>query len=643
MLSLRPGSRPTQKKREDYMEPWTRQASRSVVAMITTSAALATIMVHSRTLGLVREGRALAAGQAARRVTVAPTADTAHAIGDTIHLAATVTDRHGGVLVGSAVTWRSDNPDVASIDGAGLVVARRAGTTFVSASAGVALAARVRIAVLPLIVELRMVVDTPFVLPEGEVRNVIARALDARGRPFGTAVPSWQSADSVIARVDSVGRVEGLTPGRTTLTASFDGHWAHLDVHVVPRPSAIALLGGADQHASVGRSLPHPVEVQVFSQSGRPAAGVPVRFAPVVEGLGSVEQEAEWTDGDGRARARWVLGPTPGRQRLAVAVGGLDTGLTVTAEADPVAANTDVTLADDVLAGVVGDTILEPVAIRVSDSLGMAVHDVPVAWSAQDGGSVVVLDARTDSLGEARARWTLGPKTGEQRLRVQVGDARSVPAFVVRVPASAGPSAVAVIASGNGQRGAVNAALGKAVVVRVLDALGNPVQGAAVRLAGEGNVGDSALVTDSLGRVLVRWTLGRESGEQRLAVRVAGIDSTLEIVARAHPLEAANVSFVTAPSAGITGRALAKPLEVQVADAYGNPVSDARVSFSTKAGAVSPVHVMTDARGIASARWTLGATPGEQTITARVRATGARATHRLEASQPAKGRKRSPS
>lgn len=617
------------------MEPWSQKASRSLVATITTGAALATILVHTRTLGLMRDTRELVAGSAARRVMVQPVADTASAIGDTIVLAATVMDRHGGVLPGASVTWRSDNPSVATVDGSGMVIAWRPGTTFITASVGDALPGRARVAVVPRVVELRLVADTPFQVPEGATRTVLALALDARGRPFPNGTPAWQSADTAIAQVDAAGNVSGVMLGRTTLSATLEGHWGHLDVDVVPKPAAIVLHGGADQHAPVGRALRDPIEVQVFSRSGRPAAGVPVSFTPVVSGLGSVESASYSTDAEGRARARWVMGATPGRQRLVVTVPGLDTTLTVTAEADPVDANTFVSLVHDPLEGRAGETLGAPVAIRVVDSLGKAVHDVPVAWSALDGGTVVVLAARTDSVGEVLARWTLGPETGVQRLRVQVGDARSVPALVVEGHAAAGSPAMAAITSGNGQRGPVGAALQQPVVLRVLDSLANPVPGIVVSIEpGNGSVVDSAPVTDSLGRVAIRWTLGRKAGAQRLEARVAGVDAALEVTARARPLDAANLSFVDPPSTGSVGRAVAKPVRVTVQDAYGNPVSDSRVSFTVKTGSVSPVHVMTDAQGIASTRWTLGATAGEQSLTASVRATGARATLTVKASTP---------
>jgi hypothetical protein len=76
-------------------------------------------------------------------------------------------------------------------------------------------------------------------------------------------------------------------------------------------------------------------------------------------------------------------------------------------------------------------------------------------------------------------------------------------------------------------------------------------------------------------------------------------------------------------------------LDVDLTDAYGNPVADQPVVFSTKVGNVSPARVMTDARGRAHTRWTPGSKVGERTLVAAVKGTEARATFVLKAPEPA--------
>ena len=76
-------------------------------------------------------------------------------------------------------------------------------------------------------------------------------------------------------------------------------------------------------------------------------------------------------------------------------------------------------------------------------------------------------------------------------------------------------------------------------------------------------------------------------------------------------------------------------LDVDLSDAYGNPVADQPVVFSTKFGTVSPARVMTDARGRAHTRWTPASKVGKRTLVAAVKGTDARATFVLEPPEPA--------
>jgi hypothetical protein len=178
--------------------------------------------------------------------------------------------------------------------------------------------------------------------------------------------------------------------------------------------------------------------------------------------------------------------------------------------------------------------------------------------------------------------------------------------------------------------GSVGAVLKPRPELRVVDGAGNPVPGVAVTiLPSSGTVTDSAPATDSTGRVRVPWTLGRNAGLQRMTARVEGVARPVEIAARARAAGPANLTFVT-PKPGTANRAI-QSLDVDLTDAYGNPVADQPVVFSTKSGKVSPGRVMTDARGRAHTRWTPGTKVGQRTLLAVVKGTDARTSFVLEA------------
>ena len=407
--------------------------------------------------------------------------------------------------------------------------------------------------------------DSTFRVPEGERRLAAARALDARGNLLPVSVAAWTTSDTAVARVDSTGQVFGLTPGRTVLEARVEESLARIELEVVPVPGAASVVSGAAQRADAGAPLPQPIVIQVLSRGGRAVAGVPVRFATEAGG-GTTTAQSDLTDAQGKARASWSLGTVPGRQRLSVTIPGMDSALTLQAEADPIPANTRVGLAMEPPNGVAGDSLATPVAIRVTDTLGAGLGDLPVVWTALDGGRAVGLAARTDSTGEARADWRPGPKAGAQRMQVQVGNRRRLPVFVLRARATPGIPSVAAVVTGASQTGVVGVALRTAVQVRVTDGNGNRVPDARVVLHPElGSVAESSLVTDSNGQAQFRWTLGRIAGSQRLSARVEGAGIVLSVTATARPLGPAKARVRPLLQGEVfSGRAIPRPIRAVV-------------------------------------------------------------------------------
>ena len=60
--------------------------------------------------------------------------DPLTALGDTVQLAATITDANGDPVQGASVRWRSSSSDVATVDSDGLVTARANGTATITAT-----------------------------------------------------------------------------------------------------------------------------------------------------------------------------------------------------------------------------------------------------------------------------------------------------------------------------------------------------------------------------------------------------------------------------------------------------------------------------------------------------------------------------
>jgi hypothetical protein len=178
-----------------------------------------------------------------------------------------------------------------------------------------------------------------------------------------------------------------------------------------------------------------------------------------------------------------------------------------------------------------------------------------------------------------------------------------------------------VVSGGDNQRAAAGAELRKVLVFRVLDDNGSGVAEAALTLSPSGgSLSDTALTTDSLGFARTRWAMGHSAGDYSLAVSVEGVKQLLKIAAHATPAGAANLAFDDIPGDKHSREApKTKRLYALVTDVYGNPVPDAKVSFSVKSGTVTPTRAVSDAKGRAALTWKLGSKAGEQTLKGVVR------------------------
>ena len=590
--------------------PWYRQATKLVAAVATTGAASVSIFSFLYSFGVVgkSESHQTIGSLGVAWVGVRPAVDTATAIGDTLHLAATITDKAGAILVGTRPAWSSENPGVALVRSDGSVIAQGPGTTTITVAVG-GRVARSRIIVRQRVASVDVVgadgTDAT-ILRELDRKPLRARARDPRGHTIADAAAQWRVDDSSVVALDSTGIATALTPGRTIVTAAVDGVIGHAALSVVAAPATIALLSGTGQHAPAGHALPQNVVVRIIGRRGLPVSGALVTFR-LAHGDGVMEPSSALSDADGRARTSWTLGVLPGSQSLIAAVQHLDSTIVITAEADPLPANTRASAVVEHPSGAAAVTLANPVQLRVTDSSGRVLADVPVSWHALDG-TVEPLAPRTDSAGIARARWTLGRAAGTQRMRAQVGSAHggaAIPPVTFTATALAGVAARMVVLSGDRQRGTAGAPLRRPVVVRVLDAAGNGVADAALVVSvASGTLLDTLVRTDSIGSAVLHWTLGRSAGSHKMSVHLGGLVKPLELVALAQPGAPANLDLDEVPGSHV--RASQRRLVATVTDLYGNLVPNAKLTLTAKGGRVSPARAVSDARGAVPLTWTPG-------------------------------------
>ena len=175
--------------------------------------------------------------------------------------------------------------------------------------------------------------------------------------------------------------------------------------------------------------------------------------------------------------------------------------------------------------------------------------------------------------------------------------------------------------AGDDQVGIVNQPLANPIIVTVTDA-GAASAGTTVNFASAsgGSLDPASAVTNASGQASATWTLGTTAGSQTATATVSGASgSPVTFTATANADEAAALSEDSGNGqTGVINSALAQPLQVMVADQFGNGVSGINVTWTASGGTLSSGAVPTDASGISAVTLTLGGTAGPVTATAAV-------------------------
>ena len=230
---------------------------------------------------------------------------------------------------GASIQWTVVGTNVARVQGSGLsarVSGLKPGKTTLRASLG-SLIATAALNVAP--VPTRLEKQGPDVVLglSGELAPHPARVqvIDRHGSPVADVPVSFSvvTGGGTIARERSVSDAFGFaeTPwilgpdlGLQTVEATVDGATPTLLFSYVNGDLASATLSAISSGGSVGtvgQALPELLEIRARDAQGRPVLGVGVEW---VASAGALLPTSPVTDVQGRARARWILGPNPGLQ-----------------------------------------------------------------------------------------------------------------------------------------------------------------------------------------------------------------------------------------------------------------------------------------------------------------------------------------
>ena len=278
------------------------------------------------------------------------------------------------------------------------------------------------------------------------------------------------------------------------------------------------------------------------------------------------------------------------------------------------------------------NTTVSVVAL-VKDTQGRPVEGATVDFVLTDdrgGGHLDPASGPTDGEGKVATTLTLGPQVGPTTgtASVAVADGAAPVEKDFSVTATGTGASTLTIVSGDNQEAAVNSQLSAPLVVKVTDNSGNPVSGFTVQWSAEGggSVSDASTQTDDNGQASVTRTLGPTAGTQTTVATADGLSGSPATFT--HTAKAGNASHIEIVSGNNqeapAGTQLPNELVVRVLDENNNPVSGRPVAWVIGAGggSVIPETSNTNGDGQASTHWTLGGSPGSNTVNAVVSGIG---------------------
>ena len=397
---------------------------------------------------------------------------------------------------------------------------------------------------------------------------------------------------------------------------------------------------GDTQTWNVGTVLEKPFKVLVTDRFGNPLRNIPVTFN-VVTGAGMmVDNQPVYSDSAGIAQAFYRLGLNPGANLVQAVSSGLD-GSPVNFSAigtQPQQIKELVILGGNHLSGGPATELPTALSVRLQDNFGWPIFGKKIKFEVLLNNGVITSEnpAESNMYGIASVAMRLGTSLGLNTVLASVVDLPSVSAVfydTTKVVPGSGASLIQSIAGGN-QYGGVGQMLPVPLTVRVTDDYNNPVPGISVSFTViedqtvqsvgrlEGGVKALARTTDAQGLAGVYYTLGQQTGLNKVRVRSAGLSP--EFVDFMLYGQAGSPHTIRKHSGdnqtGEMDRILLKPLTVRVFDRMGNPAQGGAVSFVVLSGGgtiIEPQPVLSDGEGYATVHWRLGPRPNAYNNTAQ--------------------------
>ena len=394
----------------------------------------------------------------------------------------------------------------------------------------------------------------------------------------GIAIAPTFTSNTIAGSYTVLASATGLPTQTFTLTNSTSG-------------ATIAVTAGNNQSATVGSGFGTALQVKFSDSFGNPVSGVSVTFAaPTIGASGTFNGTATVTsNASGIATApAFTANGKAGNFTVTVSaanVGSVNLNLTNTAGA----ASAIVLASGNNQMTTVNTSFGSPLMARVTDVYGNPVQNVSVTFSGPGSGSLAVFGGSTIVSSNADgivASPTISANTVAGTYTVTASASNVTSAQFTLTNAAGLPTSI-VKTGGNNQAIAVNTAFTSPLSVKVSDSYGNPVSNVNIAFSGPSTgsslafSGASTVATNALG-VATTPAISANSNAGTYSVQaylndsvtanftltnLAGVASKLVLMAGTNQSTTVNTAFSTS-------------LQVQVTDAFGNPVSNAPVTFT---------------------------------------------------------------
>lgn len=188
-------------------------------------------------------------------------------------------------------------------------------------------------------------------------------------------------------------------------------------------PTAISIVSGNTQSATVGTALPNPLIVRVTNSDGDALSGVVVAWT-VVSGGGTLGSATSTTNAQGQAQTTYTVGSNAGANQVQAAVQS-NTSLSTTFSANAVAFD-NTPAAITIVGGnnqsaTVGQGLPNALVVRVANASNQALNGVAVTWTVtQGGGTLASAQNQTNTQGQASNGYTVGSNPGANTITAAI-------------------------------------------------------------------------------------------------------------------------------------------------------------------------------------------------------------------------------